>query len=171
MLLKKKSLKLTSQTAALAWISILRHFFSAHKLHRPPINIQGGIFGWSALKMIKCQALRKFWYLDLFWRDLHGIWHCHFLGGTSKKTSCRSACYTCKLYCLYLSILRAFNSPAGELRCTSGSLVSQMSRGRAQKGQGGLARVSEETLPKAQQTQGTDYFDSFFDSFTSFSSK
>ena len=78
-----------------------------------------------------------------------------------------STCYTCELYCLYLSILRAFNSPAGELRCTSGSLVSQMSRGRAKKGQGGLARVSEEKLPKAQQTQGTDYFDSF----SSFSSK
>ena len=60
MLLKKKSLKLTNQTAALAWISILRHFFSAHKLHRPPINIQGSrkIFNlWNSSSMSQTSFL------------------------------------------------------------------------------------------------------------------
>ena len=38
------------------------------------IYIQGGFFNWSALKMTKCQTLRKFWHLELFWRDLHVIW-------------------------------------------------------------------------------------------------
>ena len=37
--------------------------------------LQGGFFNWSALKMTKCQSLRKFWHLELFWRDLHVIWH------------------------------------------------------------------------------------------------
>ena len=31
------------------------------------IYVQGGFFDWS--------ALRKFWHLELFWRDLHVIWH------------------------------------------------------------------------------------------------
>ena len=37
--------------------------------------IQGVFFDWSAQKMTKCQTLRKFWHLELFWRDLHVIWH------------------------------------------------------------------------------------------------
>ena len=37
--------------------------------------LQGGFFNWSALKMTKSQTLRKFWHLELFWRDLHVIWH------------------------------------------------------------------------------------------------
>ena len=41
----------------------------------PRYEIQGGFFNWSALKMTKCQTLRKFWHLELFWRDLHVIWH------------------------------------------------------------------------------------------------
>ena len=41
--------------------------------HKP--HIQGGFFNWSALKMTKSQTLRKFWHLELFWRDLHVIWH------------------------------------------------------------------------------------------------
>ena len=31
----------------------------------------GWFFYWSALKTTKCQTLRKFWHLELFWRDLH----------------------------------------------------------------------------------------------------
>ena len=53
------------------------------------IYVQGGFFDWSALKMTKCQTLRKFWHLELFWRDLHVIWLLViFLGRTSKKTPC-----------------------------------------------------------------------------------
>ena len=42
---------------------------------RSCIYVQGGFFNWSALKMTKFQTLRKFWHLELFWRDLHVIWH------------------------------------------------------------------------------------------------
>ena len=35
----------------------------------------GCFFYWSALKMTKCQTLRKFWHLELFRWDLHVIWH------------------------------------------------------------------------------------------------
>ena len=36
--------------------------------------------------MTKRQTLRKFWHWELFWRDLHSIWHLFiFLGRTSKK--------------------------------------------------------------------------------------
>ena len=43
-------------------------------------------FDWSALQTTKCQTLRKFWHWELFWRDLHSIWHLFiFLGRTSKK--------------------------------------------------------------------------------------
>ena len=38
-------------------------------------HLQGGFFNWSAQKMTKCQTLRKFWHLELFWRNLHVIWH------------------------------------------------------------------------------------------------
>ena len=34
------------------------------------IHLQGVLFYWSALKMTKCQTLRKFWHLELFWWDL-----------------------------------------------------------------------------------------------------
>ena len=37
--------------------------------------IQGGFFDCSALKMTKCQTHWKIWHLELFWRDLHVIWH------------------------------------------------------------------------------------------------
>ena len=37
--------------------------------------IQGGFFNWSALKMTKCQTLRKFSHLELFRRELQVIWH------------------------------------------------------------------------------------------------
>ena len=36
---------------------------------------RGCFFYWSALEMTKCQTLRKFWHLELCWRDLHAIWH------------------------------------------------------------------------------------------------
>ena len=39
-------------------------------------------------KMTTCQTFRKFWHLELFWRDLHLIWHLViFLGGPVKKTT------------------------------------------------------------------------------------
>ena len=37
------------------------------------INIQGVFFYWSALKMTKCQTLRKFWHIELFRWDLFVI--------------------------------------------------------------------------------------------------
>ena len=54
------------------------------------LKIQGGFFNWSALKMTKCQTLRKFWHLELFWRDLHVIWHLViFRADQLKKPPCR----------------------------------------------------------------------------------
>ena len=69
------------------WALLLRSSVTSHcfiniacKIHKHTvvlmcIYIQGGFFNWSALKMTKCQTLRKFWHLELFWRDLHVIWH------------------------------------------------------------------------------------------------
>ena len=39
--------------------------------------------------MTKCQTLRKFWHLELFWRDLFtcNLTLSHYLGMTSKKTT------------------------------------------------------------------------------------
>ena len=57
--------------------------------------IQGGYFDWSgsALEMTKCQTLRKFWYLELFWRDLHVIWHLDiFRADQLKKPPCSYDC-------------------------------------------------------------------------------
>ena len=52
------------------------------------VNVQGGFFDWSALKMTKCQTLRKFLLFELFWRDLHVIWHLViFQGGPVKKNT------------------------------------------------------------------------------------
>ena len=58
-------------------------------------------FYWSALKMTKCQTLRKFWHLELFWRDLHVIWHLViFWADQLKKPPCM--CFLCILF--YLSL-------------------------------------------------------------------
>ena len=46
------------------------------------LSIQGGFLDCSALKMTKCQALRKFWHLELFYWIYYVIWH------YSKKTPC-----------------------------------------------------------------------------------
>ena len=55
------------------------------------LYLQGGFFNWSALKMTKCQTLRKFWHLELFWRDLHVIWHLViFRADQLKKPPCMS---------------------------------------------------------------------------------
>ena len=43
---------------------------------------------WSALKMTKCQTLRKFWHLKLFrWGLLCNLTLSHFQGQTSPKTT------------------------------------------------------------------------------------
>ena len=56
------------------------------------INIQGGFFNWSALKMTKCQTHWKIWHLELFWRDLHVIWHLViFRADQLKKPPCTSS--------------------------------------------------------------------------------
>jgi len=48
-------------------------------------------FYWSALKMTKCQTLRKFWHLELFrWDLLCNLTLSSFLGRTSNKTPCRT---------------------------------------------------------------------------------
>ena len=44
-------------------------------INKKQLNLQGVFFDWSALKMTKCQTLRKFWHLELFWSNLHVIWH------------------------------------------------------------------------------------------------
>ena len=50
------------------------------------IHLQGVLFYWSALKMTKCQTLKKFWHLELFWWDLLcNLTLCHFLGRTGQK--------------------------------------------------------------------------------------
>ena len=55
-----------------------------------PNNIYRVFFYWSALKMTKCQTLRKFWHSELFWWDLL----CNLTlrdfrgGGRVKKTPC-----------------------------------------------------------------------------------
>ena len=58
------------------------------------LSCTGCFFYWSA----QCQTLRKFWQLELFWRDLHVIWHLsHFLGRTSKKNHPVHVCI-CNVY-------------------------------------------------------------------------
>ena len=67
-------------------------------------KLQGGFFNWSALKMTKCQTLWKIWHLELFWRDLHVIWHLViFRADQLKKPPC--------IWIIHLHPPRAFFYP------------------------------------------------------------
>ena len=85
-------------------------------------NIQGGFFNWSALKMTKCQTLRKFWHLELFWRDLHVIWHLViFWADQLKKPPCSWVWYEIELVldlrtCLHCVLLFPLPWPLIRLR-------------------------------------------------------
>ena len=80
------------------------------------IYIQGGFFNWSALKMTKSQTLRKFWHLELFWRDLHVIWHLViFWADQLKKPPCIKFPDKCLFnHILYQTYLESRSTPVNQ---------------------------------------------------------